>query len=551
MTTSENHTGVFETDICIYGGTSAGIAAALAAARSGKSVVIAESSTHLGGLTTGGLGATDIGSKAAVGGIAREFYERVHEYYARPESWTWSQPEQSVGTAYEAQNDPSNPDPIAEKTGRPTKWTFEPHIASKIFRAMLDESAVPVYFGQRLAEVQKEGARIVALCMENGNVFRAKYFIDASYEGDLMARAGVSYHVGRESNATYSETLNGVRGETPHHQFSSPVDPYLEPGNPSSGLLPFIQEDELGAPGEGDACVQAYNFRLCLTQVPENRVLWSAPPDYDERDYELLARHIEAREKAGQPLKALGWGGLMNPVVMPNGKTDSNNSGAFSTDFIGGNYEYPDGDCATRERVWKEHEYYTRGFLYFLATSERVPQRIRDEMSTWGLAKDEFIETDNWPPQLYVREARRMISDYVINENDCVGNRSAEDGVGLAAYQMDSHNCRRFVQDGLVKNEGDVQRGVEPFPVSYRSIVPKKNECENLSVPVCMAASHIAFGSIRMEPVFMILGQSAATAAVLGLETGCSAQEISYDELRKQLERDGQILTSFKYEPGA
>ena len=329
MTNPENHRGVVETDVCIYGGTSAGIAAAIQVARSGKSVVIAEASTHLGGLTTGGLGATDIGSKAAVGGIAREFYERVHQHYARPEAWNWTQPEQSEGTAYEAQNDTSKRDPVAEKTGRPTKWTFEPHVASRIFRAMLYEAEVPVYHETRLAVVQKEGARIAALRMENGDVFRAKYFIDASYEGDLMAKAGVSYHVGRESNALYGETLNGVRAETPHHQFSLPVDPYLEPGDPSSGLLPFIQDDGPGAPGEGDACVQAYNFRLCMTQVEENRVPWSAPPHYDERDYELLARYIASHEAANKPLSALGWGGLMYPVVLANGKTDSYNCGAF------------------------------------------------------------------------------------------------------------------------------------------------------------------------------------------------------------------------------
>jgi len=527
---------VTDVDICIYGATSAGITAAIQAVNDGNSVALIESGTHLGGLTTGGLGATDIGNKAAIGGLSRLFYERVYQYYEQPENWKWT-PFQRDGADYR-----SNTDPIAKQNGRPTRWTFEPHVALKIYREMLAEVGVSVSFEQKLAKVHKVGARIEAIEMENGAIFRARIFIDCSYEGDLMALSGVSYHVGREANSVYGETLNGVRAQTPHHQFKLPVDPYIEAGNPASGLLPFIEADDGKQAGEGDHRPQDYNFRLCMTQVAENKSSWEAPTDYDERNYELLARSIEAHEEAGKPLRALGWGGMMYPVSMPNGKTDTNNSEAFSTDFIGRNYDYPDGDFATRARIWQEHENYTRGFLYFLATNERVPQRIRDEMNSWGLAKDEFIENNNWPTQLYVREARRMLAEYVITENDCRRNRTTEDNVGLAAYQMDSHNCRRIVKNGLVENEGDVQEGVSPYPISYRALTPHREQCENLLVPVCLGASHIAFGSIRMEPVFMILGQSAAIAAGLALKNGATVQSVVYNDLRQKLESADQIL---------
>lgn len=527
----------YTADICIFGGTSGGLAAAIQAARMGRTVVIAEPSQHVGGLTTGGLGATDIGNKAAIGGIAREFYERIFQHYSDAKAWNWVSTEQA---AKSAAGQDHGKDPIAEKLGRPTRWTFEPKVASKIYADMLAEAKLSVLRGERLASVKKNGARIVEFTTEKGDVFRAKMFIDATYEGDLMAKAGVSFHVGREANATYGETLNGVRANTPSHQFTLPVDPYVKPGDATSGLLPFIQPGDGGKPGDGDACVQAYNFRLCMTKVEANRTPWVKPEGYKESDFELLARHIEAHEKGAKPLRV---GSLMNPVPMPNGKTDTNNNGAFSTDFIGRNYDYPNADYATRERIAKEHENYIRGFLYFLSTSERVPQRLRDEINAWGLAKDEFTGTANFPPQMYVREARRMISDYVMTESDCRWKRKAEDAVGLGAYNMDSHNCQRLVKNGHIENEGDVQVGVKPYPISYRSIVPKRSECENLFVPVCLAASHIAYGSIRMEPVFMILGQSSATAASIAIDAKSTVQDVDYAKLRERLEKDGQVLS--------
>lgn len=529
---------VHRADIIIYGGTSSGIASAVATSRGGKSVLLLVPGKHLGGLTTGGLGATDIGNKAAIGGIAREFYERIHRHYAKPEAWTWeSAPDASAAAGQERSKDP-----LVATTGRPTRWTFEPHVAMAIYREMLAEAKVEPIFGPGLARVERDGRRITSISMENGDIYQGRMFIDATYEGDLMAKAGVSYTVGRESNAQYGETLNGVRAETKYHQFKVAVDPYVRPGDPSSGLLPYIQPGDGGTPGSGDKAVQAYNYRLCMTSVDANRVPWSPPPGYDEKKYELLARYLEARVASGRPAKVRE---LMAPSPMPNGKTDTNNNGPFSTDFIGMNYLYPDGDYATRTRIEKEHENYIRGFLYFLSSNPRVPQALRDEMNTWGLAKDEFRDTDNFPPQMYVREARRMVSDYVMTEHDCRWERKAADGVGLGAYGMDSHNCQRLAKGGRAENEGDVEVGVSgPYPISYRSVAPKADECENLFVPVCLSATHIAYGSIRMEPVFMILGQSCAVAASMAIDDNVPAQKVDYGRLSATLKAQGQIISN-------
>jgi hypothetical protein len=496
---------VIETDVCIYGGTSGGVAAAVQATRMGKTAVIAEFGKHLGGMTSGGLGATDIGNKAAIGGLSREFYQRIGKHYGTNE-----------------------------------QWTFEPHVAENLFNEMARESKVKVYLEQRLASVQKDGTRIRSMTMENGTVFRAQMFIDATYEGDLMAKAKVSYTVGREANTKYNETLNGVRAETPKHQFTVPVDPYVKPGDSSSGLLPFIQPGDGGKPGEGDHSVQAYNFRLCFTTNAAIRLKLEPPRNYEPAKYELLARYLEALAAAGRkPKLSEFW----NPIRMPNGKTDINNNGGFSTDFIGANYNYPEADYQTRERIWKEHEDYTRGFLIFMATSPRIPAELRAEMQTWGPCKDEFLDTGGWPYALYVREARRMISDYVMTEHNCRGTTTVPDSVGLGAYGMDSHNCQRLVKNGRVENEGDVQvHGFTPYSISYRSLIPKASECENLLVPVCLSASHIAYGSIRMEPVFMLLGQSAATAASFAIDEQISIQKVNYEKLRARLLLDKQVL---------
>lgn len=525
---------VIESDLCVYGGTAGGVAAAVQAARMGKRAVLLEAGNHLGGMTSGGLGATDIGNKAAIGGLAREFYRRVARHYAAEAAWR----QESREDYFRRQGGRSMVTELNSEEA--TMWTFEPHVAEDILFQMVNEEKVAVYLRQRLARVAKTGPRLTEIVMDAGKVYRAKMFIDATYEGDLMAKAGVAYTVGREANAKYGESLNGVRGQTPQHQFVVAVDPYSKPGDPASGLLPFMQAGEGGRPGEGDRAVQAYNFRLCYTQVPANRLPHMPPPGYEPARYELVARYLEAMVAAGRkPQLAELW----NPIAMPNGKTDINNNGGFSTDFIGANYDYPEAGYAQREQIRQAHEDYTRGFVYFLATSPRVPASIRSEMQKWGPAQDEFPDTGGWPHQLYVREARRMIADYVMTEHNCRGEVKAAEPVGLAAYTMDSHNCQRLVKQGRAENEGDVQvGGFPPYPIAYRAILPKAGECENLVVPVCLSATHIAYGSIRMEPVFMILGQSAATAAVLALDRAVPLQQLDYGRLEARLRADRQIL---------
>jgi hypothetical protein len=510
--------------IVVYGGTSGGISAAIQAARMNKSVVLIEPSKHLGGLTSGGLGATDIGNKAAIGGISREFYHRVRQYYENDANWKYEKRSEFRGPGH---------DPREE-----TAWTFEPHVAEKIYLEFLQTHRVRVLLGERLdlaKGVKKDDARIVSIMMESGRTFHGKMFIDATYEGDLMAKAGASYHVGREANKTYGETLNGIQVKrATHHQFIKNVDPFLKPGEPSSGLVPRVEVGPPGIDGEEDHRIQAYNFRLCATDRPENRRPWPKPTNYDEKQYELLLRNFEAGDHR------IPW----NPILMPNRKTDSNNNYAFSTDNIGMNYAYPDGDYTTREKIWREHLDYHKGLMWTLANHPRVPEKIRLHFQTWGMAKDEFLDNDNWPQQLYVREARRMVSDYVMIEQNCRGQRVAEDSVGLAAYTMDSHNVQRYVtREGHVLNQGDVQvGGLSPYPISYRSIVPRSQQCTNLLVPVCLSASHISYGSIRMEPVFMVLGQSAATAAALAIDAGVPVQQVNYSTLRERLLRDKQVL---------
>jgi hypothetical protein len=517
-------------DVVVYGGTSGGVAAVVQAARMGRTAVLIEPTQFLGGLTTGGLGATDIGNKKAIGGIAREFYGRIWQHYQQPSAWKQQKRE-----------DYANRRGSAADPKETTMWTFEPHVATKIYDDLLREVAakVTVVRGERLdlapgRGVIKDGARIVRIVMESGRVFEGRAFIDATYEGDLMAKAGVSYHVGREANKVYGETINGVQaGHAFSHQFVKNVDPYIKPGDPKSGLLPGINPDGPGEEFSGDRKVQAYNFRMCTTDVPENRRAWEKPANYDPRWFELALRNFEAGDHR------VPW----NPVGMPNRKTDTNNNYAVSTDFIGQNWDYPEADYATRARIWQAHEDWQKGLMWTLANNPRVPEKVRAEFQRLGLAKDEFTDNGNWPRQLYVREARRMVSDYVMTEKNCIRAEVAADSVGMGAYNMDSHHIQRYVtKEGFVRNEGDIQVRVRPYPISFRSIRPKAEECTNLLVPVCLAASHIAYGSIRMEPVFMVLGQSAATAAVQAIEQGVAIQRIDAAKLKARLEQDGQVL---------
>ncbi len=513
-------------DLVVYGGTSGGIVAAIQARAMGKTAVLIEPSGHVGGLTAGGLGATDIGNKSAIGGLSREFYRRIAEHYASDDAWVHQQRE-----GYQSGRGSGD-------SGAEEMWTFEPHVAEQVYLNWIHEAGVELVMRERLVRdgrgVEMEGPWIKAISTTAGRRFAGRMFIDATYEGDLLAAAGVSFHVGREAESVYGESLNGIRvAHALKHQFSHDVDPYVVPGDPASGLLPLISPEPPGTDGDGDSRVQAYNFRMCTTDVPDNRRAWPKPAGYDEAEFELLFRNFEAGDRR------IPW----NPVWMPNRKTDTNNNFAISTDYIGGNVGYVEGSDADRERIIADHRRYQQGLMWTLANHPRVPQEVQQHFQRLGLAKDEFVDNDNWPHQLYVREGRRMVSDYVMTQADCQWDRKADDAVGLAAYNMDSHNCQRYVTaDGVVRNEGDVQVGVKPYPISYRSIRPRQEECSNLLVPVCLAASHIAYGSIRMEPVFMVLGQSAATAAALAIDGGVSVQEVAYAALRERLLADGQAL---------
>ncbi len=516
-------------DVVVYGGTSAGVTAAVQAKKMGKSVVIVCPDIHLGGLSSGGLGWTDTGNKAVIGGLSREFYHRVWKKYQDNDAWKWQKREEygnkGQGTA------------AIDGTQR-TMWIFEPHIAEAVFEDFIKDYEIPVHRDEwldRESGVTLKEGRITSIKMLSGKTFRGKMFIDATYEGDLLATANVDYHVGRESTETYGEKWNGVQTGVLHHGhwFKKPIDPYVVKGDPSSGLLPRISAEDPGVKGAGDHRVQAYCFRMCLTNHPANRIPFAKPDRYDEKQYELLVRVFES-----------GWRETFRKFdPIPNKKTDTNNHGPFSTDNIGFNYDYPDGSYERRKEIIAEHETYQKGLMYFLANDPRVPEEVRKEMSTWGLPKDEFQDNGNWPHQIYVREARRMIGKYVMTEQDCLHQRTTPEPVGMGSYTMDSHNVQRYVKpDGFVQNEGDIGVGTPPYQISYGSLVPKEEQCENLLVPVCISSSHIAFGSIRMEPVFMILGQSAATAASQAIDNNVSVQDVNYETLRKQLEKDGQVL---------
>jgi FAD-dependent oxidoreductase family protein len=526
VATRKSHTA----DVIVYGGTAAGVIAAVQAAGMGKSVVLVCPEKHLGGLSAGGLGWTDTGRKEVIGGLARHFYHRIWQHYQSDDAWKWQKRSdygnRGQGTA-------------AIDGAERTMWIFEPHAAEQVFEDLIAEHDIPVHRSQwldRAHGVRKQDGRIAEITMLSGETYQGKMFIDATYEGDLMATAGVSYHVGREAGTVYGEQWNGIQVGVLHHRhwFMKPVDPYIAPGDPSSGLLPRISSEAPGKKGQGDRRIQAYCFRMCLTNAPENRVPFPKPDGYDPKQYELLLR-----------IFATGWRETFNKFdPIPNRKTDTNNHGPFSTDNIGANYDYPEASYERRQQIIAEHEVYQKGLMHFIANDPRVPAEVREKMSTWGLARDEFTDNGHWPHQIYVREARRMIGQYVMTEHDALGTRDVPQPVGMGSYTMDSHNVQRYVKpDGFVQNEGDI--GVsppKPYRIAYGALCPKKIECQNLLVPVCVSSSHIAFGTIRMEPVFMILGQSAATAAVQAIDNRCAVQDVDYDRLRARLLEDGQRL---------
>jgi hypothetical protein len=513
-------------DVVIYGGTSAAITAAIQTRKMDKTVIIVSPDKHLGGLTAGGLGWTDSGNKAVIGGLSREFYQRVKSHYDSDAAWMHQRRE----------------DYRLYRRDEDAMWAFEPHVAERTFESWIKELAISVVREARLDRargVVTRDHRIVSIATLDGRTYAGRMFIDATYEGDLMASAGATYTTGREANSQYGETLNGVQTERARsHQFTNKIDPYVVPGDPSSGLLPRIHDLGPGKEGESDKKIQAYNFRLCMTDVAANRVPFEKPEGYDPRQYELLLRDLQAGSRHVF--------GKFDPV--PNGKTDTNNHGSFSTDNIGMNWDYPDASYERRQEIIAEHERYQKGYFYFLINDPRVPEDVRTKMAQWGLAKDEFRDNGHWPHQIYVREARRMVSDFVVTENHVRRTRETPDSIGMGSYNMDSHNVQRYVARGpdgkaYARNEGDIQVNPGgPYPISYRAIVPKTGEIENLFVPVALSASHIAYGSIRMEPVFMILGQSAATAAAMASDAAVPVQRVDYAKLRDRLLADRQVL---------
>ena len=527
-----------EFDLIVYGGTSAGVIAAVQAKKMGKSVIIVCPDKHLGGLSSGGLGFTDTGNKAVIGGLSREFYHRVWKHYDRPDAWMWQKKAEYGG---KGQGTP------AIDGAQRTMWIFEPHVAEQVFEDFIREHGIAVhrnFWLDRAKGVELKGNRIVAITvLEGGTItgrtFTGRMFIDATYEGDLMAAAGVDYHVGREANSVYGETWNGVQTGVLHHRhhfsvLKEKVSPYVVPGDPQSGVLPRISTASPGEYGQGDQKVQAYCYRYCVTDHPENKIPFPKPDGYDPKQYVLVLR-----------IYAVGWRETFDKFdPVPNRKTDCNNHGPFSTDNIGMNYDYPEASYERRREILKEHETYQMGWLYFIANDPRVPTDTREKMRRWGLPKDEFKDNGGWPHQIYVREARRMIGSYVMTENDLLKKRPTPDSVGMGSYGIDSHNIQRYITpEGYVQNEGDIGVGLKaPYEIAYGALVPKRGQCDNLLVPVCVSSSHIAFGSIRMEPVFMILGQSAAAAAAMAIDAGSAVQDVPYPKLRARLLRDGQVL---------
>ncbi len=520
-------------DLVIYGGTSAGVIAAVQAHRMGKSVVVVGPDRHLGGLSSGGLGFTDTGNKAVIGGLAREFYHRIWRHYDQPDAWKWQK-----RTEY---GNKGQGTPAIDGAQR-TQWIFEPHAAERVFEDLVREHSIPVHRDEwldRSKGVVKAGNRLKSITMLSGRTYEGRMFLDATYEGDLMAAAGVAYHVGREAKRTHGEQWNGIQTGVLHHRhhfgvLPEKISPYVVPDDPTSGLPPLISPEPPGAAGEGDRRVQAYCYRLCLTDHPENRISFPRPDGYDARQYELLLRVFAA-----------GWRETFDKFdPIPNHKTDTNNHGPVSTDNIGQNYDYPEATYERRREILREHQKYQQGWLWFIANDPRVPREVQERMRQWGLAKDEFTDNDHWPHQIYVREARRMAGSFVMTEHELLRRRPTPDSVGMGSYTIDSHNVQRYITpQGYVQNEGDIGVGTPgPYAIAAGALMPRPEEAANLLVPICVSSTHIAFGSIRMEPVFMILGQSAATLASLAIDAGVPVQEVPYSRLRDRLLQDGQIL---------
>lgn len=520
-----------DAEVVIYGGTSAAIASAVQLVRMNKSVLIVCPEKHIGGLSSSGLGFTDLGNKEVIGGISKEFYQEVYKHYQNKDAWNW-QPREEYGN--EGQGTTAIDDEFK------TMWTFEPHVAEQIFEDFIRENNITIHRDKWLDRekgVKVANGKITSIAMLDGTIYKAKIFIDATYEGDLMAAAGVNYHVGREANSVYNEQWNGVQKGVYHHSHNFQelnISPYIIPGDSTSGVLPRIATGRIGENGSGDNGVQAYNYRLCTTNAEGNIVPFEKPENYDPAQYELLRRIFKG-----------GRHSMFGGGKIPNKKRDVNNVGPFSSDNIGMNYEYPEASYEKRKEILKEHIDYHKGLLYFWGHDESVPERFRTSIKKWGLAKDEFTDNGHWPYQIYVREARRMIGEFVMTDNEILGKSKVLKPIGMGSYAMDSHNVQRYItKEGYVQNEGDL--GIEPaapYQIHLGTILPKQEECRNLLVPAAVSSSHIAFGSIRMEPVFMILGQSAGTLAGMAINEDQEIHEVDYDSLKNKLLKDGQVLS--------
>jgi hypothetical protein len=492
-------------DLVVYGGTAAGAITAVSGARNGLKVALIEPGNHIGGMVSGGLSHTDVGKREVIGGYSLEFYARAGTYYNLPQYL------QDIA------------------------WYVEPKVAETIFRQMLQEAGVTVIFNRRLREkdgVRKDSERIGAITMENGDRFAARIFADCTYEGDLMAQAGVSYTWGRESAEQYGESLAGVRSETPYHQFLVNLSPYAE----GRKLLPEISAEPAGQPGSADRKVQAYNFRMIFSHDPANQAAYPKPDHYDPTRFELFARLLKAKPD-------LKMGQVLSIGAIPNQKADINNNGPFSTDYIGKSWDYPNAGYQRRAEIWRDHEEYTKQLMWFLAHDSRVPPALQSEVNRWGLAKDEFTDNGNFPNQLYIREARRMTGVYVMSQRDIQTDLKKPDAIGMGSYNSDSHNVQRIVNtEGWVRNEGDMQVAVTPYQIPYRVLLPKKTEVKNLLVPVCFSATHVAYSTLRMEPQYMILGHAAGVAAAMAIRGGLAVQDVDTAQLTKSLVSQGAVL---------
>lgn len=514
-----------EFDVVIYGASPAAVSAAVQTRKMGKTAAVFVFRRHVGGMSSSGLSDVDYGKKESIGGMARKVFLDFFK-----------------------------------------KQVQSPAEVETLFLTMLTEAGVPVFFEHRLHAVERQGDRITSMLFENGDAARGKVFLDTTYEGDLMAKAGVEHVAGRESNDAFGEKLNGIQigaGHSPHN-FQWRVDPYREPGNPASGVIEGV-DPEAWVPedhGKGDGRCQPFCFRVFATRHDPKP--WPRPPEYRVERYELLKRYVNAAPNSAWWNLAYSRG----PLKLNEG--DCNAAGPVSLDFVGGSLRWVEASYEERERIFQDHVNYQQGYLYFLANDPDIPAELRHRVSQFGLPKNEFPETDGWPHELYVREGRRLRGDYVVTEHDCLGKTTVEDSVGLGSFIMDSHVVRRIMYRGakearithtrtskpeeitdaqrdwkgdMVGVEGQFDHAVpRPYRISYRAIRPKRTDCVNLLVPTVISSTHVAFGSSRMEPVFMILGQSAGAAAVLAIEGGIPVQDVDYARLREILLEEGQLL---------